>query len=128
MGLTSQAAAEEPCKRNKDGSITCSEQGMKTLTDGVIDLRAKVKTLQAKNAAILLDKEESQRLLLKCQDAMMTSMPPDPTRVLSGYVLGLVSVGMLTTGILLDMPMDVRASVVGVGLLGALAGGVMLAP
>ena len=101
---------------------------MKALTDGVIDLRAKVKTLEAKNAALTEDKADAQRLLLKCQDTMMTHMPPDTTRIMSGYALGLVSVAMLTTGVLMDMPFDVRASVVGVGLLGALAGGLALTP
>lgn len=101
---------------------------MKTLTDGVIDLRAKVKTLEAKNSALTADKADAQRLLLKCQDTMMMQTPHDVTRVLSGYTIGLVSMGMLTTAILMDMPTDVRASIVGIGMLGSLAGGVMLMP
>lgn len=102
---------------------------MKTLTDGIIDLRAKVKTLEAQHFALTANKADVERVLRKCQDTLMTQPPPpDPVLIVSGYALGLVSVGMLTAGILMDMPSDVRSSVVGIGVLGALAGGVMLLP
>ena len=85
------AASEQPCKRNADGSVTCSEKGLKTLTDAVLDGRAKVAGLEAKLDAVQVDKAELRHMLDVCRaDLKAVPPPPDPTLARVGYGLGVV--------------------------------------
>ena len=92
------AADEQPCRRNADGSVTCSEKGLKTLTDAVLDGRAKVAGLEAKLDAVQVDKAELRHMLDVCRaDLKAVPPPPSQTMLRVGYGLGVVGGALIAS-------------------------------
>jgi len=92
------SADEKPCRRNADGSVTCSEAGLKSLTDAVLDARAKNVALVAKLDAAQVDKTELRHILDVCRsDLRAVPAPPDPTWQRVGYALGAAGGAMLAS-------------------------------
>jgi hypothetical protein len=95
---TAARADEKPCRRNVDGSVTCSEAGLKTLTDAVLDARAQNVALVSKLDAAQVDKAELRHMLDVCRaDLKAVPPPPDPTWQRVGYSLGVVGGAMLAS-------------------------------
>lgn len=89
-------ADEKPCRRNADGSVTCSEAGLKTLTDALLDARAKVVALESKLDTMQRDDVEARRLLDVCRAELRAIPPPvDPTWRRVGYAMGVAGGAML---------------------------------
>jgi hypothetical protein len=99
MTMSSAANADEkPCRRNADGSVTCSEAGLKSLTDAVLDARAQNVALVTKLEAAQVDKTELRHTLDVCRsDLRAVPPPPDPTWQRVGYALGVVGGAMLAS-------------------------------
>jgi len=99
MTMSSAAKADEkPCRRNADGSVTCSEAGLKALTDAVLDARARNVSLVAKLDAAQVDKTELRHTLDVCRADLRAVPPlPDPTWQRVGYALGVVGGAMLAS-------------------------------
>jgi len=105
LALTSLSARadEKPCRRNADGSVTCSEAGLKTLTDAVLDARAQNVALVAKLDAAQVDKIELRHMVDVCRaELRLVPPPPDPTRQKVGYSLGVVGSALLTSAFFVD--------------------------
>ena len=123
--IASTAAAradEKPCRRNADGSVTCSEAGLKTLTDAVLDARAKNVALSSKLDAAQVDKAEIRHMLDVCRaDLKAVPPPPDPTWQRVGYSLGVVGGAMLASVPWADT-VDRRAALGGFGAAALAAG------
>lgn len=97
IGATANAD-EKPCRRNADGSVTCSEAGLKTLTDAVLDARAQNVALVAKLDAAQVDKVELRHMVDVCRaDLKAVPPPPDPTWQRVGYALGVAGGAMLAS-------------------------------
>ena len=95
---TAAKADEKPCRRNADGSVTCSEAGLKTLTDAVLDARAQNVALVSRLDAAQADKVELRRMLDACRaELRLIPPPPDPTWQRVGYALGVVGGAMLAS-------------------------------
>ena len=108
-------ADEKPCRRNADASVTCSEAGLKTLTDAVLDARAQNVALVARLDATQVDKTELRHILDVCRaDLRAVPPPPDPTWQRVGYSLGVAGSALLTTAFFVDGA-DRRAALGGFG-------------
>ena len=95
---TAARADEKPCRRNIDGSVTCSEAGLKTLTDAVLDARAKNVALSSKLDAAQVDKAEIRHMLDVCRADLKAVPPPtSPTWQRVGYSLGVAGGAMLAS-------------------------------
>ena len=115
-------ANEKPCRRNADGSVTCSEVGLKTLTDAVLDARAQNVALVAKLDAAQVDKTELRHMLDVCRaELRLVPPPPDPTWQRIGYALGVVGGAMLASTVWVDS-FDQRAALGGFGAAALAAG------
>ena len=117
LALTSLSARadEKPCRRNADGSVTCSEAGLKTLTDAVLDARAQNVALVAKLDAAQVDKIELRHMVDVCRaELRLVPPPPDPTWQKVGYSLGVVGSALLTTAFFVD-GVDRRSALGGFG-------------
>lgn len=102
---------------------------MKTLTDAVLDLRAKVEGLEAKKEALEVDKVQLKHILQTCRDALAAvPPPPNPKKVLLGYGLGVVSAGLLATSGFLDVTPALKASMAGVAVAGVSVGYSLVMP
>lgn len=89
-------AEEKACRRNADGSVTCSEAGLKTLTDAVLDARAKAVALESRLDAVQRDDVESRRLLDVCRAELRAIPPPvDSTWRRIGYAMGVAGGAMV---------------------------------
>jgi hypothetical protein len=122
LASTAARADEKPCRRNADGSVTCSEAGLKTLTDAVLDARAQNVALVAKLDAAQVDKTELRHLLDVCRaDLRAVPPPPDPTWQRVGYSLGVVGGAMLTTALFVEGA-DRRSALGGFGAAALAAG------
>lgn len=121
IGATANAD-EKPCRRNADGSVTCSEAGLKTLTDAVLDARAKVVALESRLDAAQVDKTELRHMLDVCRaDLRAVPPPPDPTWQRVGYSLGVAGGAMLASTVWVD-GVDRRAALGGFGAAALAAG------
>ena len=95
---TAARAEEKPCRRNVDGSVTCSEAGLKTLTDAVLDARAQNVALVSKLDAAQVDKAELRHMLDVCRaDLRAVPPPPNPMWQRVGYSLGVAGGVMLAS-------------------------------
>jgi len=122
LASTAARADEKPCRRNADGSVTCSEAGLKTLTDAVLDARAKNVALVAKLDAAQVDKTELRHLLDVCRaDLRAVPPPPDPTWQRVGYSLGVVGGAMLASALFVEGA-DLRSALGGFGAASLAAG------
>jgi hypothetical protein len=124
LALTSLSARadEKPCRRNADGSVTCSEAGLKTLTDAVLDARAQNVAFVAKLDAAQVDKIELRHIIDVCRaELRLVPPPPDPTWQRVGYSLGVVGSALLTTAFFVDGA-DRRAALGGFGAASLAAG------
>ena len=121
--ITATASADEkPCRRNVDGSVTCSEAGLKALTDAVLDARAKNAALAAKLDAAQVDKVELRHMVDVCRaELRLVPPPPDPTWQRVGYSLGVVGSALLTTAFFVD-GVDRRSALGGFGAASLAAG------
>jgi len=118
----SARADEKPCRRNADGSVTCSEAGLKTLTDAVLDARAKNVALVARLDAAQVDKTEIRHILDVCRaDLRAVPPPPDPTWQRVGYSLGVVGGSMIASAVWVE-GFDRRAALGGFGAAALAAG------
>jgi hypothetical protein len=98
IASTAARADEKPCRRNADGSVTCSEAGLKTLTDAVLDARAQNVALVSKLDAAQINNAELRHLLDVCRaDLRAVPPPPDPTWQRVGYTLGVAGGAMLAS-------------------------------
>ena len=78
--------------------MTCSEAGLKTLTDAVLDARAQNVALVSKLDTAQVDKAELRHMLDVCRaDLKAVPPPPDPTWQRVGYSLGVVGGAMLAS-------------------------------
>ena len=78
--------------------MTCSEGGLKALTDAVLDARAQNVALVSRLDAAQADKVELRRMLDVCRaDLRAVPPPPDPTWQRVGYALGVVGGAMLAS-------------------------------
>ena len=78
--------------------MTCSEAGLKTLTDAVLDARANNVALVAKLDAAQVDKTELRHMLDVCRaDLKAVPPPPNPTWQRVGYSLGVAGGAMLAS-------------------------------
>ena len=95
--------------------MTCSEAGLKTLTDAVLDARAQNVALVARLDATQVDKTELRHILDVCRaDLRAVPPPPDPTWQRVGYSLGVAGSALLTTAFFVDGA-DRRAALGGFG-------------
>jgi hypothetical protein len=122
LASTAARADEKPCRRNADGSVTCSEAGLKTLTDAVLDARAQNVALTSKLDAAQVDKTELRHLLDVCRADLKAVPPPsDPTWQRVGYSLGVVGGAMIASVPWADT-VDRRAALGGFGAAALAAG------
>ena len=78
--------------------MTCSEAGLKTLTDAVLDARAQNVALVSKLDAAQVNNAELRHILNVCRaDLKAVPPPPDPTWQRVGYSLGVVGGAMLAS-------------------------------
>ena len=78
--------------------MTCSEAGLKALTDAVLDARAKNVALSSKLDAAQVDKAEIRHMLDVCRaDLKAVPPPPSPTWQRVGYSLGVAGGAMLAS-------------------------------
>ena len=102
--------------------MTCSEVGLKSLTDAVLDSRAKNVALVAKLDAAQVDKTELRHILDVCRsDLRAVPPPPDPTWQRVGYSLGVVGGAMLASAIWVES-FDRRTALGGFGTAALAAG------
>lgn len=121
IGATANAD-EKPCRRNADGSVTCSEAGLKSLTDAVLDARAKNVALVSKLDAAQVDKAELRHMLDICRaELRLAPSPPDRTWQRVGYALGVAGGAMLASTVWVE-PVDRRAALGGFGAAALAAG------
>jgi hypothetical protein len=98
LASTAARADEKPCRRNADGSVTCSEAGLKTLTDAVLDARAQNVALVSKLDAAQVNNAELRHILEVCRaDLRAVPPPPSPTWQRVGYSLGVAGGAMLAS-------------------------------
>lgn len=117
LALTSLPARadDKPCRRNADGSVTCSEAGLKTLTDAVLDARAQNVALVAKLDAAQVDKVQLRHMVDVCRaELRLVPPPPDLTLQRVGYSLGVVGSALLTSAFFVD-GVDRRSALGGFG-------------
>lgn len=102
--------------------MTCSEVGLKTLTDAVLDARAKNVALAAKLEAAQVDKVELRHMLDVCRaDLRAVPPPPSPTWQRVGYSLGVAGGAMLASAFFVD-GVDRRSALGGFGAASLAAG------
>jgi hypothetical protein len=102
--------------------VTCSEAGLKTLTDAVLDARAQNVALVAKLDAAQVDKTELRHMVDVCRaDLRAVPPPPDPTWQKVGYALGVAGGAMLASTVWVD-GVDRRATLGGFGAAALAAG------
>lgn len=102
--------------------MTCSEAGLKALTDAVLDARAQNVALAAKLDAARVDKTELRHMVDVCRaDLRAVPQPPDATWVRVGYVLGVAGGAMLASVPWADT-VDRRAALGGFGAASLAAG------
>lgn len=102
--------------------MTCSEAGLKTLTDAVLDARAKNVALVARLDAAQVDKTEIRHILDVCRaDLRAVPPPPDPTWQRVGYSLGVVGGSMIASAVWVE-GFDRRAALGGFGAAALAAG------
>jgi hypothetical protein len=102
--------------------VTCSEAGLKTLTDAVLDARAQNVALAAKLDAAQVDKTALRHMLEGCRaDLRAVPPPPDPTWQRVGYSLGVAGGAMLASAFLVDGA-DRRSALGGFGAAALAAG------
>ena len=102
--------------------MTCSEAGLKALTDAVLDARAKNAALAAKLDAAQVDKVELRHMVDVCRADLRAVPPPsDPTWQRVGYSLGVVGSALLTTAFFVD-GVDRRSALGGFGAASLAAG------
>lgn len=102
--------------------MTCSEAGLKSLTDSVLDARAKNVALVAKLDAAQVDKTELRHMLDVCRaELRLVPPPPDPTWQRVGYSLGVVGGAMLASTVWVES-FDRRAALGGFGAAALAAG------
>ena len=102
--------------------MTCSEAGLKTLTDAVLDARAQNVALIAKLDAAQVDKTEIRHMLDVCRaDLRAVPPPPDQAWQRVGYALGVAGGAMLASAVWVD-GVDRRAALGGFGAAALAAG------
>ncbi len=78
--------------------MTCSEAGLKTLTDAVLDARAQNVALTSKLDAAQVNNAELRHILKVCRaDLRAVPPPPDPVWQRVGYSLGVAGGAMLAS-------------------------------
>jgi len=102
--------------------VTCSEGGLKALTDAVLDARAQNVALVSRLDAAQADKVELRRMLDACRaELRLIPPPPDPTWQRVGYSLGVVGGAMLASSVWVE-GVDRRAALGGFGAAALTAG------
>ncbi len=102
--------------------MTCSEVGLKALTDAVLDARAQSVALTSKLNAAQVDKTELRHMLDVCRaDLKAVPPPPDPTWQRVGYSLG-VAGGAMLASVPWAETVDRRAALGGFGAAALAAG------
>lgn len=102
--------------------MTCSEAGLKTLTDAVLDARAQNVALVAKLDAAQVDKTELRHMVDVCRaELRLVPPPPDPTWPRVGYALSVAGGAMLASTVWVDS-FDRRAALGGFGAAALAAG------
>ena len=102
--------------------MTCSEAGLKTLTDAVLDARAKNVALVAKLDAAQVDKVELRHMVDVCRaELRLVPPPPDPAWQRVGYSLGVVGGAMLASALFVEGA-DLRSALGGFGAAALAAG------
>ena len=102
--------------------MTCSEAGLKSLTDAVLDARAKNVALVSKLDAAQVNNAELRHILDVCRaDLKAVPPPPDPTWQRVGYSLGVAGGAMLASAFFVE-GVDRRSALGGFGAAALTAG------
>lgn len=129
LSLTQSARAEDACRAEADGRVSCSGEGFKILTSLVIQHRARADKCELNLGDAVKTHQEVDALLSQCQ-ASLATIPPcpppkSPTMALLGLGAGVLGSLLVSGAFVAPVPDGARfpVALVGMGLIG---GGVVL--
>jgi len=114
--VTSQAHADQACRQEADGRISCEATGFRMLTDAVVNARS-----EAKQCGVLLA-DKSERLSVCEQSLLADPVPPapvveqSPVMRMVGLGLGVLAASALTVSITLPSADAPRMIVGGISI------------
>lgn len=114
-------ADDAPCRRDGD-RVSCTAEGFKTLTDLVVEHRARADKCELRLVDAKKDTEDMVVALHACQ-AALAAVPPcpppkSPIKPLLGVAAAVAGTVLLSVGLVADVPDSVRLPLAGVGLAG----------
>lgn len=114
-------ADDAPCRREGD-RVSCTTEGFKTLTDLVVEHRARADKCELRLADAKKDTEDMVAALHACE-AALAAVPPcpppkSPVRPMLGVAAAVAGTVLLSAGLVADVPGSARLSLAGAGLVG----------
>jgi hypothetical protein len=129
LSLTQSARAEDACRGEADGRVSCSGEGFKILTGLVIQHRARADKCELNLGDAVKTQQETDGLLSQCQTSL-TTIPPcpppkSPAMALLGLGAGVLGSFLISGAFVAPVPDSARfpVALVGMGLIG---GGIVL--
>ena len=124
-------ADDAPCRRDGD-RVSCTADGFKTLTNLVVEHRARADKCELRLVDAKKDTEDMVAALHACEAALAAVPPPEPPRSpmrpLIGYALGVVGASALTVALLASVDATPRAVIGTLGLASVAGGAVLVLP
>lgn len=120
---------EAACRREADGRVSCSPDGFKALTDGLVEMRGGLEKAALRQQACVASRDAAEVALTAsearaktAEDKLAAIKPPDtlrPVLAVAGAVVGAVA---LSAAVLTPLPDQARIGL-GAGGLGLLVAG-----
>ena len=130
ISFATPAKAEDACRYERDGRVSCSADGFKTLTDLVIQHRGRADKCELRLATALKDVVDEGHLRQECQvalDAVQPCPPPaSPVWPMLGLGAGVLGTFLMSGALLADVPVSARFPM-GLAGLALVGGGIVLA-
>lgn len=129
ISFATPAKAEDACRGEADGRVSCSADGFKVLTGLVVQHKARADKCELRLEDAMKTSDETSALLQTCRD-FVTSIPPcppprSPLMPLLGVGASVLGAFLVAGGFVASVPDSARfpMGLVGLGLIG---GGVVL--
>lgn len=132
VAATPSLRAEDACRWEPNGRVSCSADGFKVLTDQLVQHKARADKCELRLVENLKSLDENLAMLRSCQavlaDVKPCPPPKSPLLPMLGLGAGVLGSMLVVGGVVADVPASARFPMLLIGVAGIGGGAVLVWP